>query len=120
MLERTRLSLYYLVSYLWLGGAGLIAAPTLAARLLQSNADYPPVMLRALGMFMIGLGIVVVQIIRHRLDVLYPTTLAVRLFFCVCLTAFYFGTRDPLFIVLLGIVALGVVLTGVTLLRERA
>lgn len=119
MLEKTRLSLYYLASYLWLGGVGMILFPTLAAKLLQSNTDYPPVMLRALGMFMIGLGIIVVQIIRHRLGVLYPTTLAVRLFFCLCLVAFYLATGDPFFIVLLGIVALGVAITGVTFLRER-
>jgi uncharacterized protein YjeT (DUF2065 family) len=119
MLEKTRLSLYYLATYLWLGGIGMLVAPSLAARLLQSNADYPPVMLRSLGMFLIGLGIIVVQIIRHHLSVLYPTTLALRLFFCACLLVFYLATRDPFFLVLLGIVALGVGITGVTFLRER-
>lgn len=119
MLEKTRTSLFYLASYLWLGGIGMMAAPALAAELLQSNADYPPVILRALGMFMIGLGVIVVQIIRHRLGVLYPTTLAVRLFFCLCLAWFYVATRDPFFVVLLLIVGFGVALTGLTYLRER-
>ncbi|HXV62488.1 MAG TPA: hypothetical protein VEK15_17440 [Vicinamibacteria bacterium] len=119
MLEKTRLSLFYLASYLWLGGVAMILSPTLAAELLQSNAHYPPVMLRALGMFMIGLGIIVVQIIRHRLDVLYATTVVVRLFFCLGLLAFYISTGDPFFLVLFGIVALGVAITGVTYLGER-
>ncbi|MDH4323585.1 MAG: hypothetical protein OEZ09_05745 [Betaproteobacteria bacterium] len=118
-MHRTRLSLYYLASYLWMGGIGLLLAPQLAARLLLSNTDYPAVMLQALGMFMIGLGYIVVQIIRQQIRALYPTTLIVRLFFCACLLFFYFATRNPLFIVLLGIVALGILLTGANYLSER-
>ncbi len=118
-MDRTRLSLYYLASYLWGGGVALLFLPGTAAALLQSNADYPHVMLRALGMFMLGLGAIVVQIIRRRLEVLYPTTLVVRLFFCLCLIAFYWLQRDPMFLVLLAIVALGVALTGTSYLAER-
>ena len=33
---KTRLSLYYLATYLWLGGIGLLFAPTLAVKLLLS------------------------------------------------------------------------------------
>lgn len=116
---RTRLSLYYLATYLWLGGLGLLFAPTLALKLLLSNTDYPAVMLQALGMFMIGLGIIVVQIIRLDLRALHATTLIVRLFFCVCLLFFYFATKDPMFLVLLAIVGLGILLTGTSYLAER-
>ena len=116
---KTRLSLYYLATYLWLGGIGLLFAPTLAVKLLLSNADYPAVMLQALGMFMIGLGIIVVQIIRLDIRTLHATTLIVRLFFLACLLFFYFTTRDPMFLVLLAIVGLGVLLTGTSYLAER-
>ena len=116
---KTRLSLYYLASYLWVGGIGLLFAPTLAVKLLLSNTDYPAVMLQALGMFMIGVGIIVVQIIRLDINILYPTTLVVRVFFCTCLLFFYFSTQNPFFIVLFGIVVLGLVLTGSSYLSEK-
>ena len=116
---KTRLSLYYLASYLWVGGIGLLFAPTLAVKLLLSNTDYPAVMLQALGMFMIGLGIIVVQIIRLDIRTLHATTLIARLFFCACLLFFYFTTQDPMFLVLLAIVGLGVLLTGTSYLAER-
>ncbi len=77
-MNKTRLSFYYIAAYLWLGGSGLIIAPQFSAHLLLSNTEYASVMLQSLGMFMIGLGIVVVQIIRLRIKPLYSTTLVVR------------------------------------------
>ena len=118
-MNKTRLSLFYLAGYLWTGGIGLLFAPTFSANLLLSNIDYPVVMLQALGMFMIGVGIIVVQIIRLDINILYPTTLVVRVFFCTCLLFFYFSTQNPFFIVLFGIVVLGLVLTGTSYLSER-
>lgn len=118
-MNKTRLSLYYLATYLWLGGIGLVFAPRLSANLLLSNTEYPSVMLQSLGMFMIGLGIVVVQIIRFRIQILYTTTLVVRLFFCACLMTFYALTENPFFMVLFGIVALGVLITGISYFSER-
>jgi len=117
--KRTRLSFFYLIGYLWLGGIGLLIAPQLSATLLQSNASYPDIMLRTLGMFMIGIGIIVVQIFRHRIEILYPTTLIVRLFFCICLLQFFLIVSDPLFLVLFGIVGLGVLLTGSCYFTEK-
>jgi len=118
-MNKTRMSLFYLAGYLWFGGIGLLFAPALAAKLLLSNTEYSTVMLQALGMFMIGLGIIVVQIIRLNVIALYPTTLIARVFFCVCLLFFYFTTRNPFFIVLFGIVVVGLLLTGSIFLSER-
>jgi uncharacterized protein YjeT (DUF2065 family) len=118
-MPKTRLSLYYLATYLWVGGVGLLFMPRLSANLLLSNTEYSAVMLQSLGMFMVGVGIIVVQIIRLRISVLYPTTIFVRLFFCVCLLFFYFTTQNPFFIVLLCIVVLGLLLTGTSYLSER-
>ncbi len=118
-MQKTRLSLWYLASYLLLGGLGLLFVPELALKLLFAQGDYGIVMPRLVGMLMIGLGGVVVQVIRHELSVLYPTTLAVRAFFLVSLLVLYFSTSDPLFIALICIVGLGFVLTGFSYLREK-
>lgn len=118
-MKTTRISLYYLVTYLWLGGLALIFAPRLAADLMLSNGDYSVIMLRALGMFMIGLGIIVAQVIRRRIMELYGTTLLVRLFFLFCLMTFFLFTRDPFFLVLFTIVVIGVMLTGLSFLLDH-
>jgi hypothetical protein len=70
-------------------------------------------------MFVTGLGMAVFAIIVARIEALYPVTLVIRAFFLVCMSAFFLMTRDPLFLVLLGIVGFGFVLTGVTYLTER-
>jgi len=66
-----------------------------------------------------GLAVLITQIIRHRVEVLYPTTLVVRLFFLVVLAWLLLSSSDPFFAVVFGIVALGVILTGSTYLSER-
>jgi hypothetical protein len=57
--------------------------------------------------------------IRLQLDMLYTTTLAIRLFFCVCFIVFYLMSQDPFFLVLLVIVAFGLILTGTSYLLDR-
>jgi uncharacterized protein YjeT (DUF2065 family) len=115
----TRLSFVYLMSYLILGGVGLLVAPEFALRLLGATASYPPVLVRFLGAFMVALGIVIVQIARHRVEELYPTTLMVRVVLLATIVWLYFESRDPLFLVLAGIVALGMLLTTAGFLTDR-
>ena len=118
-MKRTRFSLFYLAGYLIPAGLLLLLAPRFSTKLLLSNGEYGDVFPRLAGMLLIGLGILVVQIIRFRLDMLYTTTLVIRLFFCVCFIVFYFISRDPFFLVLLGIVALGLILTGTSFVLDR-
>jgi hypothetical protein len=118
-MTRTRLSLFYLASYLTFAGLALLFVPTFALQLLLSNGDYGEVFPRLAGMLLLGLATIVVQIIRHRLEVLYPTTLAVRGFFLVTLISLFVISRDPFFLVVFAIVALGVIFTGYSYLRER-
>ncbi len=118
-MNRTRLSLYYLAGYLTFAGLALLLVPTFALQLLLSNGDYGEVFPRVAGMLLLGLAILVTQIIRHRVEVLYPTTLVVRLFFLVVFAYLYLSSNDPFFLVVFGIVALGVVLTGYSYLTER-
>ncbi len=118
-MQRTRTSLYYVVGYLSVGGIGLALAPDLALRLLFATGSYGDVMARVVGVLMIGLAIVVVQIIRHDVRQLFPTTLGLRLFLCACFIGLFVYTSDRLFLVLTGIVGLGVVMTGTAYMRER-
>lgn len=118
-LRRTYLSLYYLAGYLLFAGVLLIATGQFAMRLLLSNGEYGDVLPRLLGVVLLALGILIVQIIRHRLEVLYPTTLAVRALILAVLAALYIYAPDPFFLVLIGIVGLGVILTGSSYLLDR-
>jgi len=118
--NRTRLSLYYLCSYLLIGGLVLLFFPHEGLRLLLSNGDYGDVFPRVAGMLLAGLGLTVLGIILTRSEALYPATPAVRTFFLICFAAFYWMTRDPFFLVLLAIVGLGFVLTLTSYLRDRA
>lgn len=119
MKPRTRLSLYYLVTYLFVTGVGLLFAPQLSLKLLLSTGHYENTFVQFTGALMIGLSMVVAQIIRHRLEVLYPTTLFVRTFFIAVIVALYLQTKDPLFLVVLAVVGFGVALTATTFLLDR-
>lgn len=118
-MHRTRLSLFYLAGYLAFAGLALLLVPTFALQLLLSNGDYGEVFPRLAGMLLLGLAALVVQIIRHRVEVLYPTTLLVRLFFLAVFAYLYALSRDPFFLVVFGIVVVGVALTGYSYLTER-
>jgi hypothetical protein len=118
-MNRTRLSLYYLCSYLLIGGLVLLFFPAEGLKLLLSNGSYGDVFPRVAGMFLAGLGMTVLGIILTRSEALYPVTLVVRTFFLTGFAAFYWLTRDPLFLVLLAIVGLGFVLTFTSYLLDR-
>ncbi len=116
---RTRLSLYYLATYLVGAGVALVIAPGLALTLLFSNGHYGDVMPRLLGVVLFSLGVVVVQIIRHQVVPLYTTTLAVRSVIVLVLAGLFVYSRDPLFISLLVVVGIGMILTGTGYLTDR-
>ena len=60
---------------------------------------------------MSGMGMSIAGIFRARVPELYPATLFIRVYFLVCLAVFYWMSTDPLFLVLIAIVAIGFVLT---------
>ena len=117
-MKKTRISLFYLAGYLIPTGIGLLFMPGITLKLLMSNGDYGDMFPRVVGMLLIGIGIFVVQLIRLKNYILYPTTIFVRIFFCICFVFFYFINRDPLFLVMLGVVAIGLVLTSVCYLSD--
>jgi uncharacterized protein YjeT (DUF2065 family) len=118
-MKRTHLSLYYLFSYLILAGVALLIAPQTALDLMLATGSYGDVMPRLLGVMLLALGLVILQIVRHQVDALYSTTLVVRSIILVCLAGLYVLSRDPLFLMLIGVVGLGFVLTGVSYWLDR-
>jgi hypothetical protein len=119
--KKTHLSLYYLAGYLLPAGLALVLVPKFAMTLLFSNRAeaYGDILPRLLGGTLIALGILIVQIIRHRLEILYPTTLAVRAVLLTIMLGLYLYSRDPFFISLMVIVGFGVLLTGMSYFLDR-
>ena len=119
IVRRTHLSLYYLAGYLLPAGLLLLTAPTFATKLLLSNETYDEPPLRLAGLVLIALGILIVQIIRHRVEALYTTTLVVRSFLSLGLLGLLISTRNPFFGVVLIVVLIGIALTGASYLADR-
>jgi uncharacterized protein YjeT (DUF2065 family) len=117
--KRTHLSLYYLAGYLIPAGTLLLLVPDVATKLLLSNRTYDDAPFRLAGILLIGLGILVVQMIRYRLEVLYPTTILIRLLISATLIGLYLRTSDPFFLVVLAVVVFGIILTGTSFLLDR-
>ena len=88
-MNRTHMSLYYLCTYLLLGGFVLLFFPAGGLKLFFATGDYGTVFPRVAGMLLAGLGMFIVAIIYTRSEALYPTTLVVRTFFLACLAAFF-------------------------------
>jgi uncharacterized protein YjeT (DUF2065 family) len=118
-MRRTYLSLYYLVGYLFPAGLLLFLVPAFATKLLLSNQEYPDAPFRLAGLVLIALGILIAQIIRHRIEVLYTTTLVVRAVLSLGLLSLLLSTGNPFFGVVLVIVLIGVALTGASYLADR-
>jgi hypothetical protein len=119
LMNRTRLSLYYLAGYLLVGGVALLLAPRETLKFLLSNGDYGDVFPRLAGMLASGLGLSILGIIRARSEAQYPNTLMVRAYFIICLATLYWMSQDPFFLVVFAVVALGAVLTFTAYLADR-
>ena len=119
-MRRTRLSLFYLAGYLLPTGLALLLAPRTTLRLMLSNGQYgSDVFARVAGLLLLALGIIIVQIIRLRAEALYTTTLMARSVLLVGFLGFYWYTRDPFFLVVLGVVGVGFALTGTSYWLDR-
>ncbi len=118
-MRRTHLSLYYLVGYVIPAGLLLLTVPTFAMKLLQSNVTYDAPPLRLAGLVLVALGLLLFQIVRHHVEVLYTTTLAVRTVLSFGLLYFFVSTGNPFFAVVLVVVLIGVALTGTSYLIDR-
>ncbi|MEO5952953.1 MAG: hypothetical protein ABIQ44_10865, partial [Chloroflexia bacterium] len=73
-MNKTHLSLYYLIGYLIPSGLALLV-PQFAFKLLFSNGNYGDVIPRLAGLLLLALSDLVFQIIRFKLEMLYTTLL---------------------------------------------
>ncbi len=113
--------MFYLAGYLLPAGVMLLLVPRFVFETFQSSQPeaYGDVIPRVAGALAIALGVIVTQIIRHRLDVLHATLVGVRVFLVAAWIWLYTRTSDPFFLVLAGIVAFGALLTLIGLIKER-
>ena len=118
-MERTRRSLYYVVVYLMSGGIGFLCMPQLSLQMFFSTGQYDDSMLRMLGIMLLTLSIMVWQIVRHRVEVLYPTTLAVRFLILGVMAVLYLRSADPMYLILCFIVGLCYFNTFFSFLMDR-
>lgn len=117
-LPLTRISLYYLFTYLALTGLGLMFFPSATLRLLQSNATDGQDMARFAGILMLTIALLVSQIIRHSLDVLYAATVVIRLLIWAYVAWLYRHSNNPFFAVVLAVLGIGILLTGWAYISE--
>jgi hypothetical protein len=117
--RRTNLSLYYLAGYLVPAGLLLLFVPEFATKLLLSNRTYDYAPFHLAGVLLLVIGILVIQIIRYRLEQLYATTLVARALISATLLWLFLNTGDPFFGVILVIVLIGVALTGASYYLDR-
>jgi len=118
-MRRTNLSLYYLAGYLIPAGLLLLFVPEWATKLLLSNRTYDYAPFHLAGVLLLVIGILIAQIIRHRLEMLYSTTLVARALISATLLWLFLSTGDPFFGVILVIVLIGVALTGAGYYPDR-
>ncbi|MFN0171516.1 MAG: hypothetical protein ACKV22_34295 [Bryobacteraceae bacterium] len=118
-MNRTRLSLFYVAGYLTFAGVGLLLAPRMLLKLMLSNGDYGEAFPRFAGSLMLALAIVVLRLIQKRAVDLYPTTIQIRALIAATISWLYADTRDPFFLVVLGVVGAGMVFTGYSLWKDR-
>jgi hypothetical protein len=120
-MKLSRLSMFYLASYLLPSGILLVVAPRLVFELMFSSqpAAYGDVIPRMAGALAIALGIIVVQLIRLRIEALYGTLVFARVILVSIWIWLYARTHDPFFLILTGIVGFGALFTAAGILHDR-
>jgi hypothetical protein len=118
-MKRTRRSLFYLAGYLFPTGLCLLLAPQWFLKLLFANHEYSDAFPQFSGALLLGLGIVVVSVIRAGNPFFYRMTLMVRIPIWLCTLGIYFHTRDTFFLGILAVLGLGILITGSMYWSER-
>jgi hypothetical protein len=118
-MRRTRLSLLFEAALLLAAGTALAAAPSWTLERVGSTGAYGDVLPRVLGLFLLALGVVVVQVIRHKADALYPTTMFVRALLAAGLLAVWASSDDPVFAYAAAAEGLGLALTAAASRADR-
>jgi hypothetical protein len=118
-MRRTRLSLLFVAAYLLPAGVAFAAAPAWALDVLGATGEYGDAMPRLVGISMGALGVMALQVARHRVEALYPGTLALHAAISAGLLAIWLSSRDPAFGVLFAVEAFGVLLSAAAYRLDR-
>jgi hypothetical protein len=118
-MRKTRRSLYYLAGYLFPTGLCMILAPQWFLKLLFANHEYSDAFPQFSGALLIGLGIVVVTVIRYGNPIFYRMTLIVRITIWLCTVVIYLRSGERFFLAILAVLGLGILITGSMYLSER-
>src|SRR5215470_3240386 len=106
-LTRTRVSLFYLATYLFPLAVGLLISPTGTFRLLGSTAEHVTTPWRSFGGLLLVLAVIVVRLIREHRSAAYINTAIGRLVF-VSLFSYLVGhTGNHAYIVVLIVLGFG-------------
>jgi hypothetical protein len=119
-LQRTRLSLYYLVGYTLPVGVALMFVPQMTMKLLLTNHAYDDLGLRMFGVLLFSLGILASGLIINRASRVYTGTLVVRGFIITALLVLYSLYRDPALLAINLVVTVGWTLTFLSWRKDKA
>src|ERR1044071_6393279 len=117
--DRVRTTLYYPAFYLTGAALGMMLWPRLLLRMMLATGDYDLAFVRMCGLFVFGLAVFVILTIRHRLAVLYPAIIGVRVVFCTGYVILYAQTHDPFFMTTLAMVGAGLVASSIAHTLDR-
>ena len=115
-----KLAEYYLVGYLLVGGIIFSFLPFQGLRLFLSSEVYSPVMVRFVGTFLLALAVFVINGLIRKDPHLLSTALLARTVILTGMVVLYFSSRNPLFLVLTGIVGLGYILSLIALFSTES
>lgn len=119
MLKWTRLSLLYVIFYLILSGLGFFLVPAFALKMFFSTGQYDTTFIRITGAFLIVLSAIIIQIFRYKIEILYSTLIAVRIFLLMVWLGLYLIVGDPMFLASLIMVGLGEILSISAFIVDR-
>ena len=118
-MPKTRRSLFYLATYLFVTGLAFLLAPQTALQLLLANHPYSDVFVQFTGVMMVGLSIVVANVIRIADPRFYGVTLMARIPMWLMILGIYLRSGEQALLIVLGVLGLGIVITGSCYLSER-
>ena len=103
-----RKSLWYPIAVLTIAGLGLLLLPNPTLWLLGNSTPFEPMVIRLMGMFVLGLASFVLLTYYYKLEQLYIWTIYIRLFFLLTLVILFSVYRNLLFGFMLLLLMVGI------------
>jgi len=108
-MKAQKITLTYLVTYLAIGAIGFLLIPDQILDLFLSTGSYGEIMPRIVGMFMCALSFLIYRILKNEDWHYYSATIYVRSAIVLILSLLYYKSKDPMLLILLGIVLIGLI-----------